>query len=984
MTAINLSGIGSGAADEVQELTLSADSNPSGLIDLNVIYTSPDATAVLQVTPLADAFGQTDVTVTLSDGVSQIQRTFTVTVSPVNDPPSFTPGGDVTVDEESHTYDEGLAWAADIVVGPANEAGQSAAFTITANSNPDLFVSDSLLIDSTGKLFFTLMSDAAGYADITYTFSDGSLAEAQTGLTFRITVTNLNDAPTLDDIAGLEIAEDSPEQTVLLSGISSGAANEDQTLTVTAESSDLSIIPGVSVDYTSPNANASLSFTPAADAFGSVVITVRVNDGVDTTQKQFTVSVTPVNDGPSFTAGGDVTVSEDDEPYQAPWATDIFIGPQNEIDAGQTGQFQISANTNPGLFSESAQPVIDSSGMLQFALTPNANGWADLTVSLTDGVAATADVTLRIIVSAVNDAPTLDEITAVNLNEDDPAVQVDLTGITSGADDEIQTLTVSAVSSDPSLLPDPTVDYLTPSQTGTLTLTPAADAHGSATITVTVDDGEAQTSRDFTVNISPVNDAPTLDAIVDWTVIKNTGPFTIDLAGIGSGADNESDEIQISAESNNPALIPNPDITYSSPDQSGQLTFQPLADATGSAEITITVNDGQPENNLTQVRFTVTVLANGVLVNPAGGLVVTEAGGAASFSVRLVLQPAADVIITLQTSNPAESLLSVSTLTFTPENWSSEQTVTVTGVDDAIDDGNQNFQINLTASSSDGMYNDIEIAPVTGTNQDNDTAGFSVSPVSGLTTSETGTTASFTVHLLSQPLANVTLTPSSTDTGEGTVSPASLTFTGSNWNTPQTVTVTGVDDAENDGDIAYRITFAAPTSSDALYAALVPASVTLTNLDNEIVHAPATPAQGGTVTQTDADGNAITVLVPANGVSSPVEIYITPLSAPQTPSNYSGTGQDFRVTVGTSQTYTFQQPVYITFHYTDAAMAGVNNENSLTLFRQVNSEWKPAACGTVTRDASTNTLRIPVCQAGTFSLFGVNDHHVYLPVIITP
>ncbi len=243
----------------------------------------------------------------------------------------------------------------------------------------------------------------------------------------------------------------------------------------------------------------------------------------------------------------------------------------------------------------------------------------------------------------------------------------------------------------------------------------------------------------------------------------------------------------------------------------------------------------------------------------------------------------------------------------------------------------------------------------------------------------------FTVHLLSQPLANVTLTPFQHKYCEGDrLSPASLTFTGSNWNTPQTVTVTGVDDAENDGDIAYRITFAAPTSSDALYAALVPASVTLTNLDNEIVHAPATPAQGGTVTQTDADGNAITVQVPANGVSSPVEIYITPLSAPQTPSNYSGTGQDFRVTVGTSQTYTFQQPLYITYHYTDAAMAGVNNENSLTLFRQVNSEWKPAACGTVTRDASTNTLRIPVCQAGTFSLFGVNDHHVYLPVIITP
>jgi hypothetical protein len=227
------------------------------------------------------------------------------------------------------------------------------------------------------------------------------------------------------------------------------------------------------VDYTSPNNNASLSFTPAADAFGSVVITVRVNDGDDTTQKQFTVSVSQSRWAVVHRRRVMSPSAWTTNPYQAPWATDISSARRMKLTAGQTGQFQISANTNPGLFSESAQPVIDSSGMLQFALTANANGWADLTVSLTDGVAATADVTLRIIVFAVNDAPTLDEITAVNLNEDDPAVQVDLTGITSGADDEIQTLTVSAVSSDPSLLPDPTVDYLTPSQTGTLTLTPA-------------------------------------------------------------------------------------------------------------------------------------------------------------------------------------------------------------------------------------------------------------------------------------------------------------------------------------------------------------------------------------------------------------------------------------------------------------------------------------------------------------------------------
>ena len=75
-----------------------------------------------------------------------------------------------------------------------------------------------------------------------------------------------------------------------------------------------------------------------------------------------------------------------------------------------------------------------------------------------------------------------------------------------------------------------------------------------------------------------------------------------------------------------------------------------------------------------------------------------------------------------------------------------------------------------------------------------------MTPTSGLTTTEAGGTATFTVVLTAQPTADVTIGLSSSDTTEGTVSPASLTFTGANWNTPQTVTVTGVDDLLADGD----------------------------------------------------------------------------------------------------------------------------------------------------------------------------------------
>ena len=71
--------------------------------------------------------------------------------------------------------------------------------------------------------------------------------------------------------------------------------------------------------------------------------------------------------------------------------------------------------------------------------------------------------------------------------------------------------------------------------------------------------------------------------------------------------------------------------------------------------------------------------------------------------------------------------------------------------------------------------------------------------------------------LNAQPTADVTIAVSSSDTGEGTVAPAALTFTAANWNMAQTVTVTGVNDDLDDGNIGYSIVTAAATSSDADY-----------------------------------------------------------------------------------------------------------------------------------------------------------------------
>src|SRR5262249_16706573 len=152
--------------------------------------------------------------------------------------------------------------------------------------------------------------------------------------------------------------------------------------------------------------------------------------------------------------------------------------------------------------------------------------------------------------------------------------------------------------------------------------------------------------------------------------------------------------------------------------------------------------------------------------------------------------------------------------------------VTVTGVDDFVDDGDVAYTI-LTgaATSTDSNYNGLNPADVSVTNTDDDTAGFTVSPTTGLVTTEAGGTATFTVKLTSQPTANVTIPLSSNNTAEGTVFPASLTFTSANWNVAQTVTVTGVDDFIDDGDVAYTIVTAPATSTDSKYSALNAADV---------------------------------------------------------------------------------------------------------------------------------------------------------------
>ena len=222
----------------------------------------------------------------------------------------------------------------------------------------------------------------------------------------------------------------------------------------------------------------------------------------------------------------------------------------------------------------------------------------------------------------------------------------------------------------------------------------------------------------------------------------------------------------------------------------------------------------------------------GVTVSSISGN-TTEGLGQVTFTVVLDAQPSNNVTTTIVSSDTGEGTVDKSILTFTNGNWSDAQTVTVTGVNDDVDDGNIAYTITTgTTSSSDSSFNGIDPDDVSVTNTDNDTVGITVGSISGNTT-ESGGEATFTVVLDTEPTDSVTVGVASDNTDEGTVSTALLTFTTGNWGDEQTVTVTGVDDAVIDGDIIYNVVLAEAGSTDGLYDVINPADVSVINTDND-------------------------------------------------------------------------------------------------------------------------------------------------------
>jgi uncharacterized repeat protein (TIGR01451 family) len=508
--------------------------------------------------------------------------------------------------------------------------------TVSSNTQP---ANGTVSCTTAGICSYTPNTNFNGADFFTYIATDG--ANVSSSAVVSITVTAVNDVPSFVPGAAVTINEDSGAYSApWATAISAGPPDEaGQTLTFAATNNNnalFSVQPAIA-------ANGTLTFTPAPNANGTATVTVKLSDnggvangGVDTTSAvTLSITVNAVNDAPSFTSGGNVTVAEDSGAYLAPWAASVSAGPIDE--AGQTLTFTVTNNNN-ALFS--VQPSLNSAGHLAFTPAPNANGSATVSATLFDnggGTNSSAPQTFTINVTAVNDPPVANTDTVVTNEDTTVAVNV----LTNDTDADLDTLTVVGSTNG-------TKGTVTCAASGACTYVPNADQNGADSFTYTLFDGTTTVIGTVNVTITPVNDPPT--AAADTYTAAGNSTLTVAAPGV------LGNDIDVDGPSLTATVLSGATHGIVSLNTDGSFSYTPTANYSGPDAFTYTVSDGSFSSNATVsitvapafnsadlslaitdspdpvtagngVNYTVTVTNNGPNTNSAYSLTLTLTGG---------------------------------------------------------------------------------------------------------------------------------------------------------------------------------------------------------------------------------------------------------------------------------------------------------------------------------------------------------------------
>ena len=236
------------------------------------------------------------------------------------------------------------------------------------------------------------------------------------------------------------------------------------------------------------------------------------------------------------------------------------------------------------LVSSSGTVMDNGDGTYTVNSAPNYNGAVTLNYDVVDGNGGTVASTQNFQLEPVNDAPvSTDDV--LTLAEDASVVDVDVLG--NDTDIEQDGLTISSVSTTGSGVVD--------TDGSQISYQPAADFHGTETITYTVDDGNGGTDTATPmVTVSSVNDAPvSADDIL--SVLEDPSALSIDV--LANDTDVENDALTV--------LSPVADSGGVVSVVGNQISYQPVPNFHGTETITYTVDDGNGGTDTGTVTVTV-------------------------------------------------------------------------------------------------------------------------------------------------------------------------------------------------------------------------------------------------------------------------------------------------------------------------------------------------------------------------------------------
>ena len=738
----------------------------------------------------------------------------------------------VTISPTTLTVAEGNATGVDYTVVLTSKPAGDVTIAISGHSGTDLTLSGTTLSNDNKLTFTTANWGTAQTVTVKAAEDDDGVADADVSLAHAISSTDDTDYNALAD------------QTVKVS------ITENDVVGVTINPTTLTVAEG---DDTGVSYTVVLTSKPAGD----VTVAISGHSGTDLTLSGTTLS----NDGK-------LTFST------ANWGT---------------------AQTVTVKAAEDDDGVADADVSLAHAIssdddsTYNALADQSVTVSITEDDAVGVTISPTTLTVAEGDATGL-EYTVVLTSKPAGDVTVTISGH-SGTDLSIAS---AGLSNDGKL----TFTMANWSTAQTVTVKAAEDDDGVADADVSLahaisseDDTDYDALADQTVTVSITEDdtvgvtiSPTKLTVtegdatgVDYTVVLTSQPagdVTVTISG-HSGTDltlsgtTLSNDNKLTFTTVNWATAQTVTVKAAEDDDG-------VTDADVSLAHDIVSDDDTTYDALADQTVTVSITENdlvGVTISPTTLTVAEGDATGVDYTVVLTSQPAGDVTVTISghsgtdLSIASPGLSNDDKLTFTADNWATEQTVTVKAAED--DDGVADADVSLAhdiASADDAGYNALADQTVTVSITEDDEVGVTINPTTLTVTEGDATGVDYTVVLTSKPAGDVTVTISghaSTDlsiTSAGLSNDGKLTFTTANWATAQTVTVKAAEDDDGVADADVSLAHAISSNDDTDYNALANQNVTVSITENDTVGVTINPTTL-TVAEGDSTGVDYTVVL---------------------------------------------------------------------------------------------------------------------------